>query len=386
MFKMRKFIVDWAVTLVLIFGLAGTASAESALELIKDIEVHGFVTSSYSHNFDSPSNRTNAQRVYDFDANSFKMDNAELVFKKDADGAGDIGFRLDLTYGFSGPTVNKSSGGNPIDSTGADVDNDDFDLQIGFVQYIAPIGSGLTIDVGKFATHIGSEVMDGYDGFNYTFSRSLLFNFGPFTHTGIRAQYQLTDRVGLLAMVSNGQDNTVDDNDAKGFGGQISWAMTDSAVIYLNYFGSAETQTSGGGTIANSDDLRNYFDTVVEVSLTKNLLVNLNAVYGVENNRTAPNSGENTWWGFSGIVRYDVNDWFSLNYRGQVFHDDDGARSGTLQETWAMSLTPEVRINSNMVVRAEYRHDESSSTVYTDEDGNGQHHQDTLAFNALFYF
>ena len=66
--------------------------------------------------------------------------------------------------------------------------------------------------------------------------------------------------------------------------------------------------------------------------------------------------------------------------------DQDGARSGSRQKLWAMSLTPEVRINNNMVVRAEYRHDESSSSVFTDRHGNGQHTQDTLAFNALFYF
>lgn len=384
MLKTRRFLINGLITLALMFGSTSTAFADSALELLKDIEVHGFATSSYTYNFAQPSNRTNALRVYDFDDNSFKLDNAEFVLKKDAAEIGDVGFRLDLTYGFSGPQVNKSAGGPAVGA--ADVTDDDFDLQIGFVQYNAPIGKGLLIDLGKFATHIGSEVMDGYDGFNYNFSRSFLFNLGPFTHTGVRMQYQLTDTVGLLAMVSNGQDNTTDDNNAKGFGGQISWAVCESAVVYLNYFGSAETQINGGGTIANSDALRNYFDTVIEVSLSKKLLLNLNAVYGFEDNRTAPNSGENTWWGFSGIVRYDVNNWLSLNYRGQVFHDNDGARSGTLQELWAMSLTPEVRINNNMVVRAEYRHDESSSSVFTDRHGNGQHTQDTVAFNALFYF
>jgi hypothetical protein len=390
MWRTCRFLFNGVITIFLIFGFISTAYADSALELIKDIEVHGFATSSYSYNFAQPSTRTNTLRVYDFDDNSFKLDNAEIVLKRDAAEIGDVGFRMDMTYGFSGPQVNKSSGGAPnvTLSTGvtADVNDDELDLQIGYIQYNAPIGKGLLIDFGKFATHIGSEVMDGYDGYNYNFSRSFLFNFGPFTHTGVRIQYALTDTIGLLGMVSNGQDNTVDDNNAKGFGGQISWAVCESAVVYLNYFGSAETQINGGGTTVNSDAQRNYFDTVIEVSLSKKLLLNLNATYGVEDNRTAPNSGENTWWGFTGIVRYDVNNWLSLNYRGQVFHDDDGARTGTLQEVWAMSLTPEVRINNNMVVRAEYRHDESSSSVFTDRHGNGQHIQDTLAFNALFYF
>ena len=63
------------------------------------------------------------------------------------------------------------------------------------------------------------------------------------------------------------------------------------------------------------------------------------------------------------------------------------ARSGTIQKLWAMSLTPEVRINSNMVVRAEYRHDESDRNTFANADGASQSGtQDTLAFNALFYF
>ena len=387
MWRTRRFLIDGLITIVLIFGLASTAYADSALELIKDIEVHGFASSSYSQNFANPTGtRQNALRVYDFDANTFKFDVAELVLKKDATEKGDVGFRTDITYGFSGPQVNKVGGPNVTlsDGTTANVNDDDFDLQIGYVQYNAPIGKGLLIDVGKFGTIIGSELMDGYDGFNYTFSRSFLFFLGPFTHNGIRVQYQLSDTVGLLGILSNGHDTTTDTNDAKGIGGQISWAVSDSAVVYLNYFGTAEPQT---GDTSNSDDFRNYFDTVIEVSLSDKLLLNLNAVVGMERNATGPNTGQNNWWGFSGIVRYDVNNWLSLNYRGQVFHDQDGARSGTIQKLWAMSFTPEVRINSNMVVRAEYRHDESDRDTFANADGASQSGtQNTLAFNALFYF
>lgn len=389
MLKMGRFLIKGAVAIALMFGPVSAAYAEPVLELLKDIEVHGFATSSYTYNFAKPSDKTNAHRVYDFDDDSFKLDNAEIVFKRDAAQTGDVGFRLDMTYGFSGPQVNKSSGGAQnvtlSNGTTADVNDDDFDLQIGFVQYNAPVGNGLMIDVGKFATHIGAEVMDGYDGFNYTFSRSFLFNYGPFTHTGVRAQYQLTDTIGLLGMVSNGQDNTIDNNRAKGFGGQVSWAVSDSAVVYLNYFGSAEPQT---GEPDNSDDLRNYFDTVVEVSLSEKLLLNLNAVYGSERNATGLNTGNHTWWGFSGIARYSVNNWLSLNFRGQTFHDQDGARTGSRvkQKLWAMSLTPEAKINNNMVVRAEYRHDESDIASFTGQRGAGQYTQNTIAFNALFYF
>ncbi|MBC8288299.1 MAG: porin [Nitrospinae bacterium] len=373
---MRRFTVNWLVSIFIVLGLTSTAHANSALELLKDIEVHGFASSSYSYNFDQPSDNVNRLRVYDDDDNSFKFDTGELVIKKDATNIGDVGFRMDLTFGFSGPKTNKATG------TAAATTDDDFDLQIGFVQYNAPIGNGLLIDFGKFATHVGAEVMDGYDGWNYTFSRSFLFNFGPFTHTGVRMQYAVSDTVEVLGVLTNGQDNQTDNNSAKGFGGQVSWAPVDNVALYFNYFGSAESQT---GDTKNTNDLRNFYDVVADIGVCKNVSLNLNFLYGSEDNANGVNL-DAEWWGFSGIVRYDVNEWLSLNFRGQVFDDKDGFRSSTVQKLTAFTFTPEVRVNNNMVVRAEYRHDDSDATPFIDSNGTAKDTQDTVAFNALFYF
>ena len=161
MWKVKRFLTVGAFAISLFFSFSNTAFADKALELIKDIEVHGYAGTSYSHNFANPKGtRQNALRVYDFDANTFKFDNAEIVLKRDAANVGDSGFRMDMTYGFSGPQGNKVGGPNV---SGTDVSDDDVDLQIGYVQYNAPVGKGLLIDIGKFGTNIGSEVMDGYD-------------------------------------------------------------------------------------------------------------------------------------------------------------------------------------------------------------------------------
>ena len=372
----KSFTFNWLASIILTLGMTSIAHANSALELLKDIQVHGFASSSYSYNFNQPSNNTNALRVYDKDDNSFKFDTGELVFKKDAANLGDVGFRTDLSFGFSNPKTNKSTG-KDVAST-----DDDFDLQIGFVQYNAPIGKGVLIDFGKFATHVGAEVMDGYDGWNYTFSRSFLFNHGPFTHTGVRMQYAVSDTVGLLGMISNGQDNQTDTNSAKGIGGQLAWTPVDNVALFFNYYGSAESQT---GNTNNTKDFRNFYDIVADIGVSTNVSLNLNFLYGSENNANGLNL-DAEWWGFSGIVRYDVNEWLSLNFRGEVFDDKDGFRSSTTQKLTAFTFTPEVRVNNNMVVRAEYRHDDSDATPFTGENGTAEDSQDTIAFNALFYF
>ena len=78
-----------------------------------------------------------------------------------------------------------------------------------------------------------------------------------------------------------------------------------------------------------------------------------------------------------------------MNVRGEYLNDSDGFATGTPvggTNLWEFTLTPEFRIHDNFVLRVEYRHDESSSPVFEDEDGTGKDSQDTVAFNALVYF
>src|SRR5262249_60632041 len=74
-----------------------------------------------------------------------------------------------------------------------------------YASYVAPIGSGLTIDFGKFFTPVGAEVVETKDNFNY--SRGWLFAFGPFYHAGFRAKYAFNDKAALTGFVVNGCDN-----------------------------------------------------------------------------------------------------------------------------------------------------------------------------------
>ncbi len=144
-------------------------AGKNNFKLLDDVEIHSFASSSYTYNFNEPDSRTNNFRIFDQDANSFQFDVGELVFLKESPDADDIGFRVDLTYGFSLPEVAQST---PLTPAGGE---DDFDVQQGYVSWKAPVGKGLQLDFGKFITHIGAEVIEGYDGWNSNFSRSFLF-------------------------------------------------------------------------------------------------------------------------------------------------------------------------------------------------------------------
>jgi hypothetical protein len=390
---MKRIIKKCVLLLFCLTLLIPTAhSAEVALKVLDGVELHAFASSSYTFNFNQPTQRppngsTNVNRIFDADHNSFKFDVGELVILRDTPKAGDVGFRTDLTYGFSVPEVTQSTA-----DTG-DTQSHQFDVQQAYVSYHAPVGSGLQLDFGKFITHIGAEVIEGYDGYNSNFSRSFLFGLAiPFTHTGIRAGYTINDMISVMGMVANGWDITVDNNDGKTLGAQIAITPTDSVSLLLNWAGGQEAI---GGVVAFSNNTTNIFDVVLDVALTNSTSAQLNFDYGIQANGAAA-GGDAEWWGVAGIVRHDYNKWFSINLRGEFFNDLDGTRAssaatlpaGQGQELWEITVTPEVRINQNMVVRMEYRHDESSRTEAFFDSGAGktQSTQDTIALNALFYY
>lgn len=392
--KIKLLAVSW----FLAWLMAGSAYAgPNVFKLLEDVEMHGFVSSSYSYNFNRPASQTNCGvapltgcvRIFDQDDNSFKLDNTELVILKQAREKGDLGFRFDLTFGFSlpeGAQRARSSAVSTANVRGLASPDDDFDLQQSFVSWNVPIGNGLLIDVGKFITHVGAEVFDGYDGWNMNFSRTFVFGWGiPFNHTGIRATYELNPQWTFMLMIANNWEEAgvTDNNTEKSIGGQISYTPFSNVGILLNWFGGNQGTL---GSNPGNDNWRNIFDTVIDIGITERLNLQLNADYGSEENGAA-DGGTAKWYGAAGIVRYDFNRWFSLNVRGAWFRDQDGFRLGAVNNSLReVTITPEFRVLENMVVRFEYRHDESNLGVFEKNSGAGTTHQDTIAFNTLIHF
>jgi hypothetical protein len=120
-------------------------------------------------------------------------------------------------------------------------------------------GPGLRLDLGKFVTHCGYELIQGYDGWNDNATRSQLFGYAiPFTHVGARASYTASALVALMAMVVNGWDVARDNNRSKSLGAQIVLTPTPPVSVYLN--GLWGPERSG-----NDGDSRSLFD--VEATL-----------------------------------------------------------------------------------------------------------------------
>lgn len=354
---------------------SAAAAAKAAAALPKwfdDLAVNAFVSTAYEYNANRPTTGTNSYRVFDFNDNSFNLDVAELVVQIAASKPNDAGFRVDFDAGNSIPQITKTQ-----DQTAAQ-----FDLKQAFASYIAPLGSGLRVDVGKFVTHLGYEVIEGYDGYNDNYSRSILFGYAiPFTHTGVKASYAFSSKVAAMFEVVNGWDLLRDNNHSKSLGAQLTLTPVGPLNVLFNWIGGPELPN-------DNHTMRNVFDVVAVLKATNWLTLGANGDYGIEDGTSRVNPGSDAKWkGIAGYAVLALTDKFSVGLRGETFHDDGGVRLGT--DTPATlsegTLTPTYKFTSHVLVRGEVRFDSANQPILA-KRGTLSDKQTTVAANVVFVY
>jgi predicted porin len=214
-------------------------------------------------------------------------------------------------------------------------------------------------------------VIEAIDNVNY--SRSFLFNYSiPFTHTGLKMGYAFTDAVSASVHVVNGWDSSTDNNTAKTVGLSVYVAPVEMFSAYINYMQGPEQAD-------NTRDNRSLLDLVATIKPIKPLSIILN--YDTAKEEMGAGLSDVKWSGFAAIVKYDINDMYSISIRGESFDDKDGVRTGTAQKLTEFTLTPEIRLANGIILRPEYRHDSSDQETF---DNGTKKTQDTVALGAMY--
>ena len=353
-------------------GSGREASTAAPRPWYEAVALDGFLSATYSYNFNRPASGTNQLRVFDFDDDTFKIDVAELVVQMPATDPGEAGFRADLVAGSSLPRVSASAG-LFRDSTGGQ----DFDLQQAFATYVAPLGRGLRLDAGKFITQHGYEVMEGYDGYNDNVSHSFLFGYAiPFTHTGLRASYAFGARLSGLVMLVNGWDLARDNNRGKSVGAQLVAAPAPALGVTLSGMFGPERPHDG--------DPRALADLVVSWKPSGRASLGLNFDYGTEKNAVVEGRAAR-WRGAAAYARLGLTGRLSLVLRGERFDDLDGSRTGAAQKLAEVTVTPEYRATPHLVLRGDLRLDHSDRPVFEKRRDLVQS-QPTVAVDTIYLF
>ena len=167
-----------------------SADDRSALNYLKGTTINFSLDGYYAYNFNNPVGRVNVLRAYDVLSNSFGLNQAAVIFERApaVDEGRRFGARLDLQFGQATETVQ----GNPANEHRPDTYRNIFQA---YGTYVVPLGSGLTVDFGKWASSLGIE--GNYTQFQINYSRAYWFDYLPFYHMGIRAQYNVNKKLAL---------------------------------------------------------------------------------------------------------------------------------------------------------------------------------------------
>ena len=286
-------------------------------------------------------------------SNSFVPSLAKIAF--DAQGE-KFGFRTDLGFGSTMFGFNYVPGNIKF-------------VQQAFGTY--KFTDKLSLDVGKFNTSAGAEVLENNN--NFTFSRSLLFTFGPFVHTGAKLNYKADDKLTVVAGVVNGWDNDFDDNGAKTLQLSALYALPNGGSLSFTTYQGKE----GPAPATGDHNWRMFYDLVFAQQVSEQFKFNVNAAFGKE--------GSSTWFGASAQGRYAVSDQLGLALRLEHFNDPDNHRflkDPDGQFVNAVTGAVSLPFGSNAELRGEFRADIASKEIFS-KKGDAEKTQMTTFVTAL---
>ncbi|WP_282135059.1 porin [Seonamhaeicola maritimus] len=206
------------------------------------------------------------------------------------------------------------------------------------------VSDNLTLTMGNFNTFLGYEVISPVANFNY--STSYLFSYGPFSHTGLKADITLSDDFSLMLGVMNDTDLTEFNPDGSySFGAQFGFVGQYLNLLMDTRF--TEIDFTGGVDISDS------------------FYLGINAAHLTLKDDEG---------GFTGVALYPqlaTSDSFTIGLRGEFFVEDgDFGAIGTGvedSEVFALTLTGSFAVD-NLTIKPELRLDSASDDAFMDND------------------
>jgi len=227
-----------------------------------------------------------------------------------------------------------------------------------FVTY-APTDA-VTFTLGNFGTFVGYEVIDAPANVNY--STSYMFSNGPFYHTGLKADFAISDNFGAMVGIFNDTDDKFNSEDGFHYGAQLS-AEAGGFSAYLNFL---------GGTVDNEtlpDEDTNEF----QVDLTAGYDVSETLYFGLNATSKTVTFMDDSQGGFSGLAIYStigISDASAIGLRAELF-SEVAPDEVTVDNRSVFSLTASgnITINESLRIIPEIRFDSSSDFATTYSDG-----------------
>jgi hypothetical protein len=358
------------------------AAGKSALQDPLGINISGFFDTSYTWSSNHPKSPANISgRYFDKDHNKIVFNNFNLTLEKPEKDWG-VGLKVVGDFGRTGELLREATywgGANRFPA--ALRDESSAELREAFLTFTIPIGEGVAVKGGKFVSPLGTEILPAPGAYNDNISRSFLFNFGvPLTHTGALLSYPVHKIFGVSAGVVTGWDDPHDNN-------RQPSVLAGFTFTPVDMFALASNLIYGPEQWHNSGNKRFTWSNVATLKPMDPLTIYLEYTYGREENIT-PSLRNGTWQGWAMIGSYNWTERFNTAFRGEVFKDSDGVRTGVLSDVTAgeITLTSSYKFTKMLIGRAEVRQDWADKSVFQKGAAGSDKNQTTIAVQIIYTF
>ena len=328
-----KFVKNIILSTFILFSLSTIAQNE---EEINPLSFSGSIDSYFQTNLSASDDEPQSFGTAFADQLGFALGMVNVIANYEGSKTGAV---ADLTFG---PRGEAATGG--------------FNVNQLYVYWNVSEKTKLTL--GRFNTYLGYEVISPLDNFNY--STSYEFSFGPFTHLGLKADFELSEDFSLMLALMNVTDVNNNLTGAYSGGAQLGYKGQ-----FLNFY------YDGGEALGFEIDYTGGLD------LSDSFFMGINASYD-----------ENNGIGFYGASLYPqltTSDNFKIGLRAEYFAqtsdiiDDDPS-------VFATTLTGSYSIE-NLIIKPEIRLDSwSNSDPYFDMDGAATNSLSSFLIAAIYKF
>jgi hypothetical protein len=377
-----------------------TPQDRQSLDFLRDTTINIGLDGYYEYNFNAPVGRVNLLRAYDVLSNSFSLNQASVIFDHPPEVAEGrrFGGRLDLQFGQATDTLQ----GNPTNEPRPDIYRNIFQA---YGTYVVPVGRGLNVDFGKWASSLGIEGNYTKDQMNY--SRSYWFEFLPFYHMGFRISYPINDKFALNYWLINGTNQVEPTNSFKdelfGFTATprktISWTTNyylgqehpDRISVPPTSPIPVQPGLSFAPVIPAPNGRLHIFDSYMSWQSTPKLTVAIEGDYVIErlwkNAAPGESSAPSHTDGGAAYVKYQLSSKFALAGRAEYLSDRGGLFSGLNQALKETTATLDYNVADGFLMRYEWRRDFSNQPSFlTSVQGVLSKQQNTATLGLVWWW
>ncbi|HRH47987.1 MAG TPA: porin [Panacibacter sp.] len=335
---LKKVVTSSALLISSICAISQTDSTTPA----PATKISGYVDAYYRYNFNNPQESFNTGGTsFTNSQNSFQLGMASLKVEHSF---GKVGVVADLGFGTRAKEFSYADADYLVP------------VKQAYVTY-AP-SDKVKFTMGKWGTHVGYELLD--PALNKNYSMSYMFSYGPFSHTGIKADFTLGKGSGLMVGIANPIDVTAPPSaPTKTLLAQYSYVGSKFSA-YLNYLGYFGAKT----TIPNASNLSQFGLTMTATVSDKFSIGYDGTVQSVKDEEADKSK---SWWGSALYFNYMPTDKFTLCLRTEYFGDEKYALK-TGANIFQTTLSANFKVG-NLLIIPELRLDNASQEIFEKKDG-----------------